>query len=122
MPTILVVDDEPTIRTLVRLTLEPHGYDVVEAAEGPTALALAEIHHPDLVLLDVALPHLSGLEVARRLGDRTPVLLLTGLSTGDELEAVAGTAVLGFVEKPFHPAELARRVKQTLESAAPATS
>jgi DNA-binding response OmpR family regulator len=118
MPTILIVDDEPTIRTLVRLTLEPHGYDVIEAAEGATALELVAFHHPDLVLLDVALPRLSGLEVARRLGDSTPVLLLTGLSSGEEFEAVVDTAVRGFVEKPFHPIELARRVQETLESVA----
>ena len=116
MPTILVVDDERTIRMLVRLTLEPHGYDVVEAAGGAEALALAEAHQPDLALLDVALPQLSGLEVARRLGGRTPVLFLTGLSPDDE--AIDGSGVRGSIEKPFSPATLLRRIEEALESAA----
>ena len=116
MPTILVVDDERTIRMLVRLTLEPHGYDVVEAAGGAEALALAEAHHPDLALLDVALPKLSGLEVARRLGDSTPVLFLTGLPPDDE--ALDSSGVRGSIEKPFSPAVLLRRIEETLQSAA----
>jgi DNA-binding response OmpR family regulator len=116
MPTILIVDDEAIIRTLVRLTLEPQGYDVVEAAEGVEALALAEAHQPDLALLDIALPHLSGLEVARRLGDRTPVLFLTGLAP--EADAVDGRGVRGSIEKPFSPAALLRRIEETLASAA----
>ncbi len=116
MPTILVVDDEPVIRTLVRLTLEPEGYEVVEAAGGSEALALAEAHHPDLALLDVALPQLSGLEVARQLGDRTPVLFLTGLSPDEE--SMACSSVRGSIEKPFSPATLLRRVEETLVPAA----
>lgn len=114
MPTILVVDDEPTIRMLVRLTLEREGHDVLEADAGPSGLALAEVCHPDLVLLDIALPQLNGLEVARRLGDSTPVLLLTGLAPEAEVEAGVA-AIRGFVEKPFSPAELARRVREVLE-------
>jgi CheY-like chemotaxis protein len=118
MPNILVVDDEAVIRTLVRLTLEPLGYQVLEAAEGATALALSERCQPDLILLDVALPHISGLEVARRLDSRTPVLFLTGLPYGEELEAET-PGIRGSIEKPFSPVELARRVEQALESPLP---
>ncbi len=100
---------------LVRLTLEPHGHEVLEADEGTTGLALAETHRPDLVLLDVALPQLNGFEVARRLGASTPVLLLTGLAPSSEVEASV-TAIRGFVEKPFSPAALVRSVQEILES------
>jgi CheY-like chemotaxis protein len=116
MPTILVVDDEPIIRALVRLTLEPEGYVVVEAAEGAEALELAETHRPDLALLDVALPKLSGIEVARQLGDSTPVLFLTGLSPEDDVSY--GSSVSGSIEKPFSPATLLRTIQETLASAA----
>jgi CheY-like chemotaxis protein len=116
MPTILVVDDEPIIRTLVRLTLEPEGYEVLEAAEGSEALELVESHRPDLALLDVALPRLSGLEVARQLGDRTPVLFLTGL-TPDQ-QAIDASSARGSIEKPFSPTALLRTIQETLASAA----
>jgi DNA-binding response OmpR family regulator len=121
MSTILVVDDEPTIRMLVRLTLEREGHEVLEADAGATGLALAEMYRPDLVLLDVALPQLNGLEVARRLGERTPVLLLTGLAPEPGVEAGL-PAVRGFVEKPFSPAALSSRVQDILESEAMAAS
>ena len=117
MATILVVDDEPTIRMLVRLTLERDGHEVLEADAGAMGLTLAQLYRPDLVLLDVALPQLSGLEVARRLEGSTPVLLLTGLAPEPGVEAGL-PAVRGFVEKPFSPAALAHRVQEILESEA----
>ena len=84
MATILVVDDEPTIRRLIRSTLEPQGHQILEAADGILGLKLAGLEQPDLVLLDIALPQLSGLEVNRRLQSNPetatiPVLYLTGL-------------------------------------------
>lgn len=121
MSTILVVDDEPTIRMLVRLTLEREGHEVLEADAGATGLELAELYRPDLVLLDVALPQINGLEVARRLGDSTPVLLLTGLAPEPGVESDV-PAIRGFVEKPFSPAVLASRIQEILESEAIAAS
>src|SRR5207302_11314818 len=67
MPTILIADDEASIVELVRVTLEDERIQVVEALDGETALALAETHRPDLVLLDVNLPDMSGLEVCAQL-------------------------------------------------------
>jgi CheY-like chemotaxis protein len=118
MATILVIDDEPTIRLLVRLSLEPHGYRALEAGEGLEGLALASQERPDLVLLDMALPRMSGLEVARQLDPSTPVLLLTGLAP--DLDPESGPAnILGFIEKPFNPATLANRIAETLQAMAP---
>ena len=65
MRTLLIVDDEDGIRSLVRMTLDSDTYQIIEACEGRQALELAREHHPDLVLLDVMLPDLDGLEVTR---------------------------------------------------------
>jgi two-component system phosphate regulon response regulator PhoB len=116
MARVLVVDDEPAIRALIRSTLERAGHTVLEAADGPAALASAQTHLPDLVLLDVALPGLSGLEVCRRLKAEprtagTEILLLTGLpQAGASIPAGAE----GCIAKPFTPDGIVRRVEQAL--------
>jgi len=121
MSTILVIDDEPTIRLLVRLTLEREGHQVLEAPEGAAGLELAEMCRPDLILLDMALPGSSGIEVAKRIESSTPVLLLTGVAPETASEADV-PAIRGFVEKPFSPSALVRRVQALLESEAMAAS
>ena len=115
MPAVLVADDEPTVRALVRASLESHGYDVLEAADGPSTLSSTRALRPDLVLLDIALPGMSGFEVLRGIREHpttadTPVLLLTGLVT----EQAALTGIQGIVTKPFAPAELTSRVAHAL--------
>src|SRR5436305_2480989 len=79
MPTILVADDDRTLTAMLRRTLAYEGYDVLTAADGREALAQAQAHHPDLVVLDWLMPGLDGLTVARRLraGDGPPILMLT---------------------------------------------
>jgi len=114
MPTILVVDDEPSIRRLLRAALERGGYAVLEAPDGPAALRVARESQPALVLLDVALPRMSGLEVCRRLRDdpptsRTPVLLLSGVSSA-EPQKLAQSGASGWLAKPFTPESLLERV------------
>ena len=110
---VLVVDDEPSIVDAVATVLRYEGYEVATAAGGYQALALAQGEPFDLVVLDVMLPDLDGLEVTRRLrqdGVRTPVLFLTAK---DALEdKVSGLTVGGddYVTKPFQPAELRARV------------
>jgi len=116
MARVLVVDDEPAIRSLIRSTLERAGHTVLEAPDGPNALAAARMGHPDLVLLDVALPGLSGLDVCRRLkaGPGTAgatVLLLTGLAPAG---ASASEGAEGWIAKPFTPDGIARQVEQAL--------
>jgi DNA-binding response OmpR family regulator len=114
MAKLLVIDDEPTVRMLVRLVFERQGYSVLEASDGATGLDLAMRTDPDIVLLDLALPEMSGIEVADRLPPRTPVLLLTGLVPDSLPEA--GSQIRGYIEKPFSPASLVHRVQEVLES------
>ncbi len=117
MATILVVDDESTICTLVHRTLEASGHRVLEASNGILGLKLAQLEQPDLILLDIALPQMSGLEVNRRLQGNAetasiPVLYLTGLVP----EAVRDTSgsVQGYIAKPFSPALLLERIETVL--------
>ncbi len=127
MPTVLVVDDEPTIRTLIRAVLERTEYSVVEAVDGVSALEVAGKLRPDLILLDIALPRLSGLEVCRRLkGDSatasTPVILLTGFVQQAEREAGKQAGAEGFIAKPFSPAALLKRIDETVQRQPAATA
>jgi DNA-binding response OmpR family regulator len=116
---VLVVDDDPTVSDVVRLYLERAGYDVDKAADGPTALALAAARPPDLVVLDLMLPGMSGLEVCRRLRGTSdvPIVMLTAL--GEESDRVVGfeTGADDYVTKPFSPRELALRVHSVLRRA-----
>lgn len=114
---ILVVDDDPKIVQLVRTYLEREGYRVVEAADGPSALAAIALEAPLLVVLDVMLPKVDGLAVLRavRRTDRTPIIVLSARgTTGDRIAGLAEGAD-DYVPKPFSPAELVLRVRRVLE-------
>jgi two-component system response regulator ResD len=117
-PIILVVDDEPTIAEVVARYLTRAGYDARTAADGPSAVAAAATARPDLVVLDIMLPGLDGLEVMRRLhedaGQRVPVILLT--AKGEEADRLVGLrqGADDYVVKPFSPRELVARVEAVL--------
>lgn len=118
---ILVVDDEPTVREVVAGYLRRDGHAVSEAADGPAALALLESEPPDLVVLDMMLPGVNGLDILRRIrqtGDM-PVIMLT--ARAEESDRVAGLELGAddYVVKPFSPRELAARVNGVLRRAAP---
>ena len=113
---ILVVDDEPQIRRALRTNLTVRGYDVVEAASGPQALTAVADHHPDLVLLDLGLPGLDGIEVLHGLRGWTdvPVIVLTVRDReSDKVEALDAGAD-DFVTKPFGMNELLARMRALL--------
>jgi DNA-binding response OmpR family regulator len=114
--TVLVVDDEPNIADLVELYLRRDGYRVVKAANGEDGLRAVNDHRPRLVVLDVGLPDIDGLEVCRRLRSSTniPVIFLTARDT--EVDRVLGLELGAddYVTKPFSPAELVARVKAVL--------
>jgi DNA-binding response OmpR family regulator len=114
--TVLVVDDEEAIAEAVRARLESEGYRVLVAYDGPQALDMATAEHPDLVVLDLMLPGMDGLDVCRELQkDRwVPVLMLTART--DEADKVAGFAVGAddYLTKPFSLRELAVRVRAIL--------
>ena len=114
---ILVVDDDPTVSDVVRRYLERAGYTVTLAADGRDALAVYERIRPDLVVLDLMLPGIDGLEVCRRLRsspDGVPIVMLTAL--GEEADRVLGLQLGAddYVTKPFSPRELVLRVQSVL--------
>jgi DNA-binding response OmpR family regulator len=113
---ILVVDDEPNIREVVGLYLSRDGHDVVSATDGEEALEVFRESGPDLVVLDLMLPKMSGLEVCRRMRTdrRVPLIMLT--ARGEEEERIVGLSLGAddYVVKPFSPRELAARVAAVL--------
>jgi DNA-binding response OmpR family regulator len=117
--TILVVDDEPNIADLVELYLRRDGYRVVKAATGEEVAGAVRSHRPRLVVLDVGLPDIDGLEVCRRLRRTSaiPVIFLTARDT--EIDRVLGLELGAddYVTKPFSPPELVARVKAVLRRA-----
>ena len=117
--TVLVADDEPDVLNLVAMNLQRAGFDILRAADGEQALRLAREEEPDLVILDLMMPALSGLEVAKLLKQspgtaRIPVLMLTAKS--DEVDRIVGFELGAddYVTKPFSPRELVLRVQSVL--------
>ncbi|TLS39145.1 response regulator transcription factor [Pseudalkalibacillus caeni] len=114
---ILVVDDELSIVTLLQFNLEKAGYEVVTAMDGREALEVAEKESPDLIVLDLMLPELDGLEVCKEMRQRhihTPILMLT--AKDDEFDKVLGLELGAddYMTKPFSPREVVARVKAHL--------
>lgn len=114
--TILVVEDDPTINNAVTDRLVAEGFRVVQAFDGPTAVSTAASHHPDLVVLDVMLPGLDGLEVCRRLQAThpTPVLMLTARTDETDLLIGLGVGADDYVTKPFRMREVVARIRALL--------
>ncbi|MEP9364711.1 response regulator transcription factor [Nocardioides sp. CN2-186] len=116
MARVLVVDDDHTVREVVVSYLRAHQHDVVEAVDGESALSAMREEPADLVVLDLMLPGIDGIEVCRRLRtiSDVPVIMLTAL--GEETDRVAGLEVGAddYVTKPFSPRELALRVDSVL--------
>jgi two-component system alkaline phosphatase synthesis response regulator PhoP len=113
---ILVVDDEPTIVNTVQAYLEQEGYTVYTAPDGPTALEAARTHQPDLIVLDIMLPDMDGIEVLRRLRQESDVYVLMLTAKADETDKIVGLTVGAddYLTKPFSPRELVARVKAIL--------
>ena len=120
MKTILVVDDEPKIVSLARDYLEHAGFAVRSAFDGTSALVTARRDHPDLIVLDLGLPELDGIDVARALRKESsvPIVMLTGRS--DESDKLVGLEIGAddYVTKPFSPKELVARVRAVLRRSA----
>jgi DNA-binding response OmpR family regulator len=122
MRKVLIVDDEPVLVETIAYNLEQAGYEVMTVADGASALEAARRERPDLVILDIMLPEMDGLEVCRRLRRdnntaTTPIMMLT--AKGDEIDKVVGLEVGAddYVTKPFGRRELLARVKALLRRA-----
>ena len=112
--TILIVDDEPVVRALLVAALEPIGARIVEAADGSEALEVAWLEEPDIAVVDVGLPKLSGVDVCRALQTNPnppAVILITGNVYAEELEGCGAEDVFA---KPFQPLDLLAAVERCL--------
>jgi CheY-like chemotaxis protein len=122
MSRVLVVDDEPDVLLLCRLNLQQRGHELLEASTGRVALELARERHPDVIVLDLMLPGMTGYEVLETLkGDEQtsviPVLVLTAKSLRADRERSHGLGAAGFLTKPFLPSELCELVESLVMTA-----
>lgn len=117
MADILIIDDDPQIRDVLRIALKQAGHGVTEAGDGAEGLAKAKNGKADLIVLDIGLPEMDGLELCRRLRTEreTPILFLT--ARDDEIDRVLGFELGGddYVTKPFSPRELLGRIRAILK-------
>ena len=115
-PTILVVEDDSSVRSLITTTLKAHGYKFLTAANGEMAVMMASSHNPDIMLLDLGLPDIDGVEVIRRIREwsNLPIIVLSARSEdSDKIEALDQGAD-DYLTKPFHLAELNARIKSLI--------
>lgn len=118
-PTVLVVDDDPGVRQVVRLSLELEGYVVKEAGGAEEGLAAVENEPPDLILLDVMMPHVDGWEMLRQIQERhgagsIPIVMFSGKVDAETAAQATQRGATGFVGKPFDPQQLIEQTKQLL--------
>lgn len=113
---VLIVDDEPQIRRLLILTLEANNYKVMEAATGKEGLMGMSMNHPDVVLLDLGLPDMDGLQVLRQLREwsQVPVIILSVRDAEETMIAALDSGADDYVTKPFNTGELLARIRVSL--------
>lgn len=119
-PKILVVDDEPDVTRMLEFRLEKEGFDVTSCGDGRTAIDLAQELKPDLVILDIMMPMIDGIEVLRqirahRITSRIPVIMLTAKTTGVTIEEARQLWVNDYLIKPFDPEKLVAKTKKALK-------
>ncbi|HET7144675.1 MAG TPA: response regulator transcription factor [Anaerolineales bacterium] len=116
MTKILVIDDEPTIVNLVQAYLKTEGYEVFTAVDGPSGLKAARAFKPDLIVLDVMLPGIDGLELLARLRRESQVYVILLTARTEETDKIVGLSIGAddYVTKPFSPRELVARIKAAL--------
>jgi two-component system alkaline phosphatase synthesis response regulator PhoP len=115
-PKILIVDDEPGIRNLINAYLRNEGYELQEAVDGPSAVKIAQSFKPDLIILDIMLPGMDGLEVLNLIRQQSDPYVIFLTAKTEETDKIVGLTLGGddYVTKPFSPRELTARVKSAL--------
>lgn len=113
---ILVIDDEPSILSLITSYLRPEGYEVYTAADGPSGLNAARAYKPDLIVLDIMLPNMDGIEVLNQIRRESDVYVIMLTAKTEETDKIIGLSVGAddYVTKPFSPRELVARIKAAL--------
>jgi two-component system chemotaxis response regulator CheY len=111
MATVLTVDDSPSIRQMIKVTLEPAGHSVIEASDGAQGLAMAQSKRPDLVITDLNMPTMNGLELIRALRKQPtlmglPIVFLTTESSDAVKQEAKSAGATGWITKPFKPEQL----------------
>ena len=115
-PLILIADDQPEITKLVSLSLDSEGFRVITASDGPTALEQLSESNPDVLLLDIMMPGMSGLDVLREVREHhpVPVIMLTARGATAQVSEGLNLGADDYVVKPFHPGELAARIRAVM--------
>lgn len=116
---ILVVDDEPMIHSLLRPALKEHGFDMEGVESGFDAIDYLGVRRPDLIILDIDMPEMDGIETCKRIradarGSKVPILFLTGKKTTDNVKKALAAGGNDFVVKPFEIHTLVQRVRRLL--------
>jgi two-component system, OmpR family, phosphate regulon response regulator PhoB len=116
---VLIADDQPNMRALVRLTLETGRFEIFEAGDGDVALEVARREHPDLVFLDWTMPGMPGVEVCRALRDDPAtadmrIVMLTARSQSEDRETAQAMGADDYITKPFSPIQLLEKVRDVL--------
>ena len=115
-PKILIIDDEPSILTLITAYLRPEGYEIYTASDGKAGIRAARTYKPDLIVLDIMLPGMDGVELLTRLRRESGVYVILLTAKTDETDRIVGLSVGAddYVTKPFSPRELVARIKAAL--------
>ncbi len=120
MPKVLIVDDEADVVRLLQFRFEKEGFETLTAADGQTALAMVDSEMPDLVLLDIMMPLMDGMEVLRQIRSRrrtskVPVIMLTAKTASITVDEARQLWVSDYIMKPFDPELLVRKAKKALK-------
>ena len=118
-PLILVVEDDTPVRNLITTTLKAHDYRFLTAANGESAVLEASSHNPDIILLDLGLPDMDGVEVTRRIrrevGDDIPIVMISAYDISEVEEEARAAGVNGFLPKPLYRSSVYAAIKDALE-------
>jgi DNA-binding response OmpR family regulator len=114
---VLVVDDEPGIVNIMRIKLRLHGYEVISAARGTEAVELARTQHPDIILLDIIMPDITGFEVLGRVRAFSPVPVIVFTARREIAEKALMGGAVAFIAKPFNPDQVVSKIESVLQAA-----